>query len=130
VFPFYFDESKWYITHFLSSWRLVRPVNMQMQNDNFSPKLTTQCIWCVCLIVRIYLIRCSTSYGEGWWWSELVKCISLFNNISNISKWKTIFLSFSWVPFSVSVYTRNLFDIVKFYSFLPEWTISITSYIL
>jgi len=116
--------------HFLSLWRLIRPVSMQMQKDNFSPKLTTQCIWCVCLIVRIYLIRCSTSYGEGWWWSELVKCISLFNSISNISEWKTIFLSFNWVPFSVSLYTKKSFrycQILLF--FLPEYTISITSYI-
>jgi hypothetical protein len=94
--------------YFLSLWSLVRPMNTQLQKDNSSPTFTTQCIWCVCLIVRICLIRCSTSYGEGCWWSELVKCISLFNTTSKISEWETIFFIIQLISlFGFSVHKKS-----------------------
>jgi hypothetical protein len=98
-------------------WRLIRPVNTQVQKDNVSPTFTIQCIWCVCLIVRICLIWCNTSCAEWCWWSELVKCISLFNITLKISEWETIFLSFNWFPFSVSLYKKIFSTLSNFFFF-------------
>jgi len=53
VFSFYFDRSRWYIMYFLTTWRLVRPVNTQLQKDNVSPTFTAQCIWCVSYRARL-----------------------------------------------------------------------------